>query len=342
LNVKYLIKKNWHDPVWSKVIAGTILAVAGSIITSIYILIQVLIEKVPIIQVLKKILGFFSSNTSINNFLLILGALVLLYVISIFLWRLYLKLFQEEPEPKRKSIVLPTLRETSTSFFSQRISAAFPGQRAVIWYDKPKEIVERLKIVFAPPIHFSSNGDYGYETSSQPIWWLRGYESTSITQFKVLSNSKVLIGHHEVEIKRIAVNSDARYYKCFIYIECKAEKPTGVYKQFTPDAIKERVKESGLCYEEYAMFGKIPISRTEYDDGGAVIKGRIYDTRLKADFRIRYLSEYNFIIAAAHSPYNSKKFNHNSKEYFDGILSDKVSLVSFFNYLDEFKRHEEN
>lgn len=337
-DIKDLIKANWTDPVWSKVIAGVISAVTGTILTTVYVLVQTLIEKVPFSQVLRQIYNFLIGHSSINNFVIILFVATLIYVSLIFLWKLYLKLSKQKPTAERKNIVLPTITETSTSFFSQRISAAFPGQREIVWYDKPKEIVNRLKVVFKEPIHFSPTSDY--ETSSEPIWWLRGSESLSITEFKILSNTKVLLGNQELEIKRIAVNSDAQYYKSFIYFECKAEKPIGLYNRSQAD-IKQSTDYFGYCKEEYAIFKNKPITREAYDDGGAIIKGKVYDTRMKAELRVRYLTDYNFIIAAKHSPYNSKKFNHNSKNFFDGILTGKISHVEFFSFLDELKRHEE-
>ncbi len=337
-DIKNIIKKNWSDPVWSKVIAGTILALTGTIVTTGYVLIQTLIAKVPFSLVLKQIRDFLLGNSSINNFVIILVSATLIYVSIIFIWKLYVKLFKKIPIPKRKSIVLPEIRETSTSFFSQHIAAAFPGQREIVWYDKPKEVVNRLKVFFQGPIHFSPTSQY--ETSSEPIWLLRGSESLSITQFKVLSNTKVLIGNQELEIKRIAVNSSAQYFKSFIYFECKAEKPIGVYNR-TSANIKESTEFFGYCSEEYALFKNKPITREEYDDGGAIIKGKVYDTRMRAELRTRYLTEYNFIIAAKHSPYNSQKFSHNSKQFFDGILTGKVSHVEFFSFLEEFKKHED-
>jgi len=44
------------------------------------------------------------------------------------------------------------------------------------------------------------------------------------------------------------------------------------------------------------------------------------------ELRVRYLSKYNLIIAAADSPYNSKKFDAISKEYLNGILNGTHTL----------------
>ena len=65
-----------------------------------------------------------------------------------------------------------------------------------------------------------------------------------------------------------------------------------------PEDIERNIKQYGYCREEYGFYkDKIAISREEYDDGSAVINGKVTDTK-GSKLRVRYLSSYNFIIAA--------------------------------------------
>jgi hypothetical protein len=61
------------------------------------------------------------------------------------------------------------------------------------------------------------------------------------------------------------------------------------------------------------------ITWAEYDDGGAERKGKVIDTR-GAKLRLRYLSDYNFMICAKESPFNSSQFDLESDGYFDRII----------------------
>jgi hypothetical protein len=77
------IKKYWHDPVWSKVIAGAILAVTAGISTYFF-------DWWPIIgRVLKATLDFVLSSTSTPIWLLgilLIPLLLVLIVIGLVIW----------------------------------------------------------------------------------------------------------------------------------------------------------------------------------------------------------------------------------------------------------------
>ncbi len=63
----------------------------------------------------------------------------------------------------------------------------------------------------------------------------------------------------------------------------------------------------------------------EYDDGTAVINGKVVDMKNEAELRIRYLTPYNFIICAQFNPVNEKN-DSIMKIYIDGILQGRYSI----------------
>ncbi|MDI1355374.1 MAG: hypothetical protein PSX36_10670 [bacterium] len=92
--------------------------------------------------------------------------------------------------------------------------------------------------------------------------------------------------------------------------------------------------------EEYGLLGKKPIRREQYDDGATVIKDKVVDAT-GADLRIRYLSDYNFLIAAKQSPYNSNKFSRESKDFLNDILQGKQTTEKFFEFLETFEKRDD-
>jgi hypothetical protein len=106
-----------------------------------------------------------------------------------------------------------------------------------------------------------------------------------------------------------------------------AEKQIGL-NNYSPKDIERSVYEFGL-------YKKIPISRQEYDDGSAVIKNKVVETRT-AELRVRFISDYNFIIAAKQSPFNSNEFDVFSKPKFNKILAGTLSIESFIEEIDIF------
>lgn len=100
----------------------------------------------------------------------------------------------------------------------------------------------------------------------------------------------------------------------------------------------------GYSWEEYGIIKnkigwQIPIRREDYDDGATVINGKVIDA-LDAKLRTRYLTEYNFIIAAKGSPYNSQRFDRHSKNLFNGILRNTIAPEQLFDFLKGFKKNE--
>lgn len=334
------LKEYWKDAVWSKVIATGIIFVIGTLLTSLYAIFQSVFSKI----------SFKDTFSSIGNFLAIQISQPLWIVILLISYFIIITLkptlffFKEILDKIRKpSIIkskdeLPIATEKSTVLFSYRMAKAFPGIRNLTWFNEPSEAVKRLELLLKQPLRFK-NGSF--ENESDPIWWFRGHSALYIDKFKRLERKKVLMNIEQLKIKRIAAYHSNSYFRDFVYVETFGEKPTGLYN-ITKENIKENIGYFGYSWEEYGLikylkFWKKAISREHYDDGATVIRNKVVDAE-NAELRLRYLSEYNFIIAAKGSPYNSPKFDGESKKYFDGILSGEIEFEDFFEFLTKLHK----
>jgi hypothetical protein len=221
---------------------------------------------------------------------------------------------------------------TSTTFFANRIADAFPGARELQWFES-QVAVQRLGILLRHPLRFRSPKGGVRE----PIWWFRGLRNSSIDRFEVVSDTKVLMNHEELVIKRIAAYRSDAYYQQFVYVETLPEQPVGIYEH-RETKIQEDVEGYGFSREEYAVFDSRPITREEFDDGSAVIAGAVVRTQ-GAELRSRYLSPYNFIIAAKFSPYNSRAFDGIGRTSFNGILEGSERLEDLLRLMRDLPRH---
>lgn len=328
-------KKYWIDPVWSKVISTIIIGIGGAVFTTIYILIKSFYDKVAFRSVATEVLNYFKDETKINNFILWVFIVMIFWVMMIFIKSIFIKINQKKTISNENEIEKLTITgEASTVLFSYRLASAFPGQRGFQWYDAETS-VKRLSVVFKDPLKFEPL--VGSDAVSDPFWWFRAGRSMYINQFKKTSKTKILLGIDELEINRIGVYISQSYYKSFIYVETKGEKQIGLYN-FTKEDINRHIETFGYSFEEYALFGKIPISREHYDDGATIIKGNVVET-FDSKLRVRYLSDYNFIIAAKQSPFNSQKFDKESYNYFNSILRKEQSAEIF---IEELKKYERN
>ncbi|NUJ80258.1 hypothetical protein HUN39_09475 [Methylocystis sp. FS] len=207
----------------------------------------------------------------------------------------------------------------STVCFWERFAQAFPGVRGIEWFDEPGAIRERLGILLAPPLVYGS---------STPIWWWRGGRNLQITKFAVDGDHYLMDGD-ELKIVRVAAVNPGPYKHCFVYVEVDALSPIGLYEH-TAERIAE-VKAGNDVFsfysEEYAIVdGKHLITRAQYDDGGAVIEGRLQDTRGRAKLRCRYVTPYNFIIAAGGAPIGQASYDQRLEEILDQMLNGQELL----------------
>ncbi len=99
--------------------------------------------------------------------------------------------------------------------------------------------------------------------------------------------------------------------------------PVGFYPS-TEQRIAEETSGQGIFgyyWEEYGLVdGAHLITRAQYDDGAAMIEGQLQDVRGRTELRLRYVTPYNFIIAANGSAINNGDFDEVLVEKLDAML----------------------
>lgn len=300
--VNQIINDIWNDPVWSKVIATIIFA----IFTQIFILIWGLINNLKFFDVYKSIINLFKRNNKITN----------------------------SNKNKEKKLVIS---EVSTVFFNNRFCKAFPGFKDEYRiFNIRKEIHKRLRLFFEFPISFQESS--GYRVSVQPIWWFNGHNALYIYHFEVINNNKILLNNDELIIEKIIVYRGRSYYEDFIYVECLPDTPSGL-NEYDSKQIDEHFNKYGSCTEEFGIYKGKFITRLEFDDGYALINGKSVNVN-GAKLRSRFLSRYNFIIAAKFSPYNCNEFDRDSKELFSKLLKNEIEFNEFISWMKHFPRND--
>lgn len=231
--------------------------------------------------------------------------------------------------------------EASTVFFARRMAEAFPGVRGVREFSDRKEINKHLSILLQAPLKFEQGLD---KADADPVWFFRAGAAEDILSFLRIGNNKVLMNTEELLIKRIVVYRDSgRYYGQYVYVEVEADKPCGCYSH-NEDTMKYMVDTGGYYDEEFAVFKPswyLPerkITRQEYDDGSAMVNGKPMRLHGRAELRLRYLTPYNFILAAKFSPFNCHEFDRTSGEYFKGMLKGSISVKQFDEYMMSFQK----
>lgn len=325
------------------------------IISQILIAIWGVIKNISFSEINNKLVGWIGISP-IYNSLIFWGTTIIFLILFLVLLKKYIVKFKQEdrsikfesknshttqsskiiekPDPITPIVAeqIETVPNHSTVLFAQRIADAFPGQRGIKWYDS-KVAVERLAIFFKKQYVFPKSTP---ECVSDPFWWFRGGQAEALRNFKVISKTKVLINWDELEIKRMAVNYDANYYKCYIYIETNAEKPIGI-NNISQEKISDSVHMFGFAHEEYAISENHIITIQEYDDGGYVRKGKVYKTH-NSELRVRYLSPYNVLICAKQAPYNSPQFSRETPVLFNGIVKGEIVPEVLFQHLEIYPK----
>lgn len=211
---------------------------------------------------------------------------------------------------------LPKLTKHSTVFFAERFASAFPGITDITWFEEREDIKDRLERLLKQPLVFENKN---------PIWWWRG-GNYYISNFQELDDETFLIDVYELKIRKIAAVPSQRYYQNFVYIEADAMPPTGLYNGIE-DRVEAALKRGDYYSEEYGLVDdKYIVTRGEFDDGAAKIEGKIQDIHSCSSLRVRYLTPYNFVVAAQMSPINNSQFDQILTTYLNLILSGTATL----------------
>lgn len=155
-----------------------------------------------------------------------------------------------------------------------------------------------------------------------------------------------MIGWNEVSIRRVvAFNDNGRYYGTYVYVEAEAQKPTGLYRKYSKEELDDLKKQlRGYVDEEYGIYKPFPffckkVTKQEEDDGCTKILGFIKRMKLEhIETRCRYITDYNFIIAAKGSSFNNRNFDRTSGYYFKGMLDGTISIEEFDEYMRRFPK----
>ena len=212
---------------------------------------------------------------------------------------------------------LPTYSWSSDSeFFAERFQSAFPGVRETTWFNG-QEAVERLAHLLKPPLIFktSDNGE------RRPIWWV-GRGNLHIASFKQLDGKTVLVNCKEYKISRLAAVYSSSYKRLWVYVETEPMPATGLYAN-TPQHLAKAQREGETYAEEYAIYaGRHKVTRAEYDDGHALIFGKLTEIYRDCELRVRQLTPYNFAICPHDSPINNLQFDGEHVSLLDDALKD--------------------
>lgn len=196
---------------------------------------------------------------------------------------------------------------SSTAFFSNRFSKAFPGVRGIQVIDNFANSAGRLEILLQQPLQMEGRA---------PIcWWRSG--DMSIKHMRILSDDTILLDEQELVVQRVAAVNAGSYYQKFVYVEVREGTPSGLYDySYIPDS----VEETGFAREEFAIYDGHTISRAEYDDGAAIIGGMPTQFESAPELRLRYLTPYNFLIAPVGSPINNNNFDGTRDQLMNQLL----------------------
>lgn len=332
-------KKIWNDSVWSKVIAN----IFWVILSQIGVLLYGKLMNLDFIGVYKSLFLILNKEYLISGWIIFLSLLTIVFIVFILVKSYRSKIsirkvatLDIEQVTEVKTAELSELNDAPTVFFHYRFCDAFPGSdRGCSWFSDQKEIQNRLKILLAYPTKFDKAEGHGI--TADPVWWFRGSSALFIDHFEILDKKKVLMNIDELIIEKIAAYRGSSYYNDFVYVQCKADKPTGLYKH-DQNHIDEYFKENGEYQEEYGVFNGKLVSRQEYDDGSALIKGK--PVRIEgAKLRTRNLTKYNFIIAAKFSPYNCTEFDRNAEDKFIKLLNDELKFDDFLAWMKNFPKN---
>lgn len=152
-----------------------------------------------------------------------------------------------------------------------------------------------------------------------------------------MSDTDILINVDELRVRRAYAYNSPAYYRCFVYLEFAPMTPTGLYEH-AEIGIEAVQRDLEAVSEEYAIFKGHLITRAEYDDGAALIDGRIVDTRGGSELRRRYITAYNIVLASQASPINNNAFDDHLDKIMNGMLRGTVAIDDLVDAVNRLPR----
>jgi predicted nucleotidyltransferase len=222
----------------------------------------------------------------------------------------------------------------STIWFNERFAQAFPGVRGVQWFEDAENIKTRLGKLLEQPLVYAD---------SEPAWWFRGSSNMSIRALRHIRDRLYQMDEAELLVRRIAAVHSGQYYRDFVYVEVEGMAPVALYPSTEQRIAEERSGQGifGYYWEEYGLVDGIDVvTRAQYDDGAAEIDGRLQDIRGRTELRLRYVTPYNFIVAANGSSINTSDFDEVLVEKLDAMLRGEDRIEELFKAVSKLpKRH---
>jgi hypothetical protein len=194
--------------------------------------------------------------------------------------------------------------------------------RGTEWFGDPREIRMRLAKLLEEPL----------QSEEASIWWSRGNSNLQIESFAEEGDC-VLINGEEMRISRLAAITSGSYKNSFVFVEVSPSEPTGLYSSTTQsiDAVARGDSPFPFYWEEYGIVdGATLVTRAAFDDGHAMIDGELQSLRGRVEFRARYVTLYNFVIAAAGAPILQMQYDDQLEEHLNAMLrgEDRLSQIA--------------
>lgn len=138
-----------------------------------------------------------------------------------------------------------------------------------------------------------------------------------------MPDGTALLDVYELDIEEIVAVNAGSYYEQFVYVKARGSQPTGVHCDYS---YVEDESYYGDATEECGFYEGHYITRAEYDDGAAVIDGKLVDVSDSVELRVRHLTDTNFIIAAQNAPISDPRFDGTREQLLNDVLRGRKTL----------------
>jgi hypothetical protein len=214
----------------------------------------------------------------------------------------------------------PAYRESRIEF-SNRFSDASPGTWDLLVLSDPTEIIHRLNVLLRwPVVAYAKNAESG----ATPFCWTSGIGHMHISRYHRYKKRIVLINEMEIRPKFLAAIPGRVYWQNYIYLESAALPWL---------SIRGEEHLSRGEYQEYAIYNGRTFNRSEYDDGGYMLRGKPVRFLHNPDIRSKRTVPSALLIVAAASPANRPQVDATIRGFIQSVIADKKQLQAFADFL---------